>query len=1710
MRWFRTIPRLAAALSGALLTLAGPGHAQTLTNTARATWVQGGATRSVDSNTVQTALEALPLTIDLLRPQLDAAKFDVAPSTCGGRPLSLLPGNGAGALSLPAAPTGSVNVGEILLVQVGAPLANRSPSAIDTLKVTVTGSSGDREELTIFETAPNSGVFAGAIRTLSIPPRPVEGDCRLSVKKGDTIQASLATEDGGSLGSRIVNVLADPFGLIFDSVDGTPVSGARVTIVDSATGQPAPVFAEDGVTPWPSSMTSGEAVTDAAGNVYPMAPGEYRFPLMALGSYRLEVAPPSPYTGPSRATPAALAALTRPDGGAFHISDASFGASFALLTPDAIRVDYPLDRPNVGVTLTKTASRARAEPGDAVYFTLSVTNPDPGHPQSTTRIIDLPSPWLRLRSETLRIDGVARPEALSVNADGSRIAIDPGVIAPRATVRITYAMALRGDAPPGQVANRAEATDAAGNSAVAEAVVTVDRDTIAGRMTVIGRVATGPCAPGDEGFGIPGVRVMLEDGSFAVTDREGRYHFEGVVPGTHVVAIAPATLPAGAQPVDCERSTRSAGSAISRFVIGQGGSLAVANFRAVIPGFQPPAPVVERGPDGMPLAVQKNLPPVNPLAAKARPLTSDRTASGADTDWLALGDGPTDFLFPTVDYNPRIPSIRAVIRHRNGQKITLKINNQTVDPLTFEGTRGAPGNAWAVSVWRGIPLSGTRNVLTANVTNEDGSAAAELGRVVQFVSAPWRAEILPARSRLVADGKTRPVAAVRFTDRQGRPVRSGVTGAFSVGEPYQSAALLDQLQLGQLTGGATGASTFGGGGGATWTIENDDGVAMIELAPTMVSGPLRLDFNFVDEQLTRRQQLQGWVVPGELPFTLVGLAEGAIGAKSVADQMERSGRFDSDLGDNARVAFYAKGRVLGKVLLTVAYDSAKEKAGQRLLGAIDPSAYYTIYADGSTRRFDAASAEKLYVRLEAGAFYALYGDFVTGFDQTILARYQRTMTGVKGETRIGAFHAQAFAAEVASRYRREEIQGQGITGPYALRDRNILANSERVAIEVRDRLRSEIIVTRRELLRFIDYNIDALSGTITFKEPVLSRDFALNPQFIVIDYEAANGFGATQWNAGARADVTFGGTSNEVRIGATAISDRGDGPRTGVAAVDMRARFGAKTEIRAEAAVSRREGEDSTGWLVEAEHRTGKLDMLAYGRQIARGFGTGQQNGVELGRRKFGIDGRYALSDKASFVARSWYDQSISDASSRFAAQGDFVYRGLSGEGRIGIAHITDNLADGRTASSTVLEGSASKRLLGNRLELGVGTSVALGNTGSIDLPTRHRLRARYALTNSVRLVGNYEIARSKAAAGDAIDSRDFNLGFELSPWAGARMVSTIGKQDIAEAGSRSYAAFGLAQSLALTPRLTLDATVDGNRKLGGASVADLVNPLQPASSGGQLTGGARFENFTALTLGLGWRVTDWSATLRGEWRDGQYANRKGLTAGLIRQLGDGVTVGAGASWTKANGANAATTEVTHAALAAAFRPAGSDFSALGKLEYRGDKVTDAVLGQLAPVGQTALIVNGDARSDRLVASLSTNWRPEGEGDETPGGRQLRRTEIGVFVGARYNLDRLEDQDVTSTALLGGIDARIGIGERLEVGGSATVRANVSDGATSFAIGPQIGISPAKNTLLTLGYNIRGFRDADFSAARHTDEGIYASVRVKFDSDSFSFLGLRR
>src|SRR3546814_12758993 len=107
-------------------------------------------------------------------------------------------------------------------------------------------------------------------------------------------------------------------------------------------------------------------------------------------------------------------------------------------------------------------------------------------------------------------------------------------------------------------------------------------------MTIIGRITVGGCRvdPG-KADGIRGVRVMLQDGSYTVTDEDGSYHFEGVRPGLHVVQIDPSTLPLDREAFDCASSTQRAGSAVPRFVEGRGGALSRADLRAAA---TPPRP----------------------------------------------------------------------------------------------------------------------------------------------------------------------------------------------------------------------------------------------------------------------------------------------------------------------------------------------------------------------------------------------------------------------------------------------------------------------------------------------------------------------------------------------------------------------------------------------------------------------------------------------------------------------------------------------------------------------------------------------------------------------------------------------------------------------------------------------------------------------------------------------------------------------------------------------------------------------------------------------------------------------------------------------------------------------------------------------------------------------------------------------------------------
>src|SRR6185369_16963275 len=157
-----------------------------------------------------------------------------------------------------------------------------------------------------------------------------------------------------------------------------------------------------------------------------------------------------------------------------------------------------------------------------------------------------------------------------------------------------------------------------------------------------------------------------------------------------------------------------------------------------------------------------------------------------------------------------------------------------------------------------------------------------------------------------------------------------------------------------------------------------DADGWVTFAPTNQSGPYRTEPGFEKESIS----IETYIQPKMRDWILVGLAEGTTGFNSVAGNMEglKGSGTDEDYYREGRLAFFAKGTIQGKWLLTTAYDSRKggSPQGNSLFQTINPEAYYTLYGDASQQKYDAASARNLYVKIERNQFYAMYGDFDTG------------------------------------------------------------------------------------------------------------------------------------------------------------------------------------------------------------------------------------------------------------------------------------------------------------------------------------------------------------------------------------------------------------------------------------------------------------------------------------------------------------------------------------------------------------------------------------------------------------------------------------------------------------------------------------------------------------------------------------------------------------
>lgn len=1751
------------ALALGLLLLAPAAQAATayntpITNTATASFTIGGTPVTNTCSVTTLTAGRTPAVIEMLQfvPGSTGGTIEqVNPTLCGGSPLPapnyIYPP--ATALAVPGllrlAPADYYSSGDPLFIRVTDLDQNANAAAPDTLTVTVTSPTGDSETLTLTETGNATGVFIGHLQSTGATAS--AGDCVLSIASNQAVTASY-TDPLDAIATVSDAALVDPYGTLFDSATGAPVDGAAVTLIDDATGLPATVYCDDGVTVLPQPVASGAATAcDPA-----MAAGGYRFPRTVPGIYRLAVAPPASHAFPSAdTTPAGSYTVV-----GVPASGASYGGAFPLNPGPAIKIDVPLDPAASALQIIKTANKASAAIGEFVPYTLSIRNSGTAT-AANVQIGDRLPLGFRYEPDSARVDG-ATIAAPAISADGRTLTFSVGSIAAGATVTLKYVATVSAGARVGAAENTAAAL-APHASNTARATVLVRNDLFRDQAILIGRVVVGSCDDrvDNDREGLENVRVMLQDGRYVQTDRDGRWHMDDIRPGTHVVQLDLDSLPEGYEVVACEQNPRFAGRAYSQFVNVRGGSLWRADFHVqkkapaalcvdqklaaakgsvsltqtyplatesgsvtfVLPA---DAKAANLSLNGKPLAAEQNgnlliarLParaagstdalrfdldagaavikamtrlqfagqPAQSLpalaldgageGARCAPLklaapAPDAPAQDAaakplqlveklpyDEKWLAAAQPGVEWLHPQESFYPALPSLKIAVKHAPGQRVEMSLNGAPVSPLNFDGVQLNGSRTVALASWRGVDIRDGANRLEMRVLAPDGTVVKEEARTIRYVSAPARVAFDAAKSRLTADGKRRPVVAVKFTDGEGYPVRSGVSGEFQINAPYQAWDRQEGIERAPLAGRAGGKPRFEISG---------DGTALIELEPTTQSGEVVLTFQFADG---KPQEIRAWLQPGTRDWVLVGFAEGTLGHEALSGNKAtlRDAGAEDNLFDGDRVAFYAKGMVRGDTLLTIAYDTAKRRgdAGSSLpkLGqAVDPNQYYTLYGDATTPQFDAASARKLYVKLERSQFYALFGDFDTGLTVTEFGRYSRTLNGVKSEYKGEKISYSAFATQTAQAFVRDEIPGDGTSGRYRLSRSNLVINSDKIRVETRDRFRSEVVLQTRSLSRYLDYDIDYVAGTVFFREPVTARDEHFNPNVIVAEYES---------EADSDRKLSYGGRlavrpTERLETGVTHVHEGNVGANGTLTALDATFQVSDGTQLKAEVATSERDlagtTADGNAWKVELTRETGAFSGKAYAREQEEGFGLGQQSGSESGTRKLGADARVRLSDTLQAAGEVYRQDTLATDARRDVAEGRMQWRHDDLTTHAGLRIARDEDGAGQTLDSRQAIAGVAYDLLDRKLTLKAGAEVELsGDQGeSVDFPDRYKLGADYRLSEQTALFAEQEFAR-----GDKFSTDLTRVGLRTRPWSGGEVASSVGNAIEADS-SRLFSSLGLTQKWQVNEFWQADFGIDRVQTLKDEGITPL-NPNVPLSSG-SLAG-----DYTALFAGLAYNDTVWSANGRIEWRAGDADDKLNLLAGLQRKLDQGRSVAAGFAFSRQESADGRLNRKFDGRLSWAHRPSDSAWIVLDRFDYVDELIESA---------------SDTVNARKLVNNLNANWMPN------------RRTQVALQYGAKYVFDRIDGSDYRGYTDLMGAEVRRDLDRDWDIGAHAALLHSWSSETRQLSLGASLGYQLMENMWVAVGYNFSGFDDADFSGADARVRGAYVAFRMKVDQDT--------
>ncbi|WP_103669555.1 OmpA family protein [Pseudanabaena sp. BC1403] len=1074
-------------------------------------------------------------------------------------------------------------------------------------------------------------------------------------------------------------------------------------------------------------------------------------------------------------------------------------------------------------------------------------------------------------------------------------------------------------------------------------------------------------------------------------------------------------------------------------------------------------------------------------------------------------------LSPTVGTVLDAPAATVVIQMPSNTKIELLVNGKVVDSNSIGRSELDETNKTITQTWYGVSLQAGNNQITARAIGSD-TASSSINLKVR--GAPTKLVVSTLESKVPADGRSYVTVDGQLVDEDGN--RSN----------WEALVTLEASE-GEFIG--TDASSEQPG----FQVQAKQGKFSAQLKAGLKTGTVTIRARNAQMEAFTQVQFETDLRPS----LVTGVIDLRVGARGTDFYRSLRDFLPADLNNSTQVdlygAVFGTGRV-GEWLFTGAYNNSRtlnqDCAGNSSLAGTEKycDQQYPVYGDSSTVTRTTPSYDSLYLRFErnspvqgASTDYFMWGNYST---EEFASRSQqfsaisRQLQGFKGNFNLGDLQITGFYSNVGKGFQRDTITPNGTSGTYFLSKRLLINGSENVTIELIDFFSAGTVVSRQELVRGKDYDINYDNGSILFRQPLLQTQLGdvgqLLRRQIVVTYQNEQVGGDSNIYGGQLRYHLNRSQSQPSWIGANYFKESLGIRNFVLYGANALISFGEKTQLIAEYARSQNDSEvlgyvsgSAMRFELNSEIASGILGKLYYSK-AETGFANNATISFVPGQTRYGGDLSAKISPTTSLQFR--YDQednvgiaprpltSLNDLLNvrQEAIPGSAVNNSLRTislgvQQNIGAALLNldvlyrdrqdRQLPNVLSSNSTQLRSRLSVPIADN-LRVTAQNEVSLSASSDAVIPDRSVLALDWTIVQGLTARLGQQWFHSGALAGQAITSADllgeYKLGTDTT-FTGR--YSVIGGANNA---ASTQGALGINQRWQVLPGLRMSFGYE--HVFGSFTTATTTGTsfLQPFAVG-QASSALTIQNGHSYNVGVEYTDNpDFKASARFEHRSDNTNSNTVFSAAALGKLSPALTMLF--NYQQSSAANQLISglgTISNLKVGLAYRdPEDDKFNVLLRYEYRQNP---------SIVPDSLLLGSGSGYNDHtlaLEAIYAPNWQWEFYGKLAL--RNSTTTIARDFTGV-------------SNTNLSQFRVTYRLGYNVELVGETRLLNQPTAGYSELGLVGEVGYFLTPNLRLAAGYSSGSVNvDRDFSGSRSTG-GLYAGITVKLN-ELFDGFGLQK